>query len=71
MKTVIVIRNINENEELEARFESDVMPMAKYFADCWAKRNGYRLIKSPRKIAELFPCHRIAVSKSEVIFYAV
>lgn len=70
MKQVKVIKNIGSDEELETVFTSDTMPMAIHFAESWAKRNGYKLVKSPAKIAQLFPaCHRVAVSKDEKIFY--
>ncbi len=72
MKKVIVIQNVGIDEELETVFSSDVMPMAIHFAESWAKRNGLKLVKSPAKIAQLFPvCHRVAVDKSEKVFYAV
>jgi hypothetical protein len=72
MNQVTVVRNLSEDEEQEVIFRSDTLPMCKHFADVWAKRNGYKLVKSPAKIAQLFPaCHRVACSKNEVIFYAV
>jgi hypothetical protein len=72
MKYVKVIQNVGENEEIETTFSYEVMPMAIHFAECWAKRNGYKLVKSPAKIAQLFPaCHRVAVNKDEKIFYAL
>ena len=70
-KTVIVVRELGMFEE-EFRFHADTLPLAKHFADKWAKQHDYKLIKSPAKIAEMFPaCHRVACNKNEVIFYAV
>lgn len=69
-KKVIVIRDLGMYEE-EVIFTADTFPMAKYFAEKWAKRGGYKLIRSAKKIAELYPaCHRVACNETEVIFYA-
>ena len=68
-KTVRVIRQSGDYD-LETHFTSDCFPMAIHFAESWAKRNGYKLVKSPKKIAELFPlCHQVAVNDDEKVFY--
>ena len=69
MKQVRVIKEVGYTDE-ETIFTADCMPMAIHFAEQWARRNGYELIKSPAKIAQLFPaCHQVAVSKDEKVFY--
>lgn len=70
MKVVRVIHNVGTDEEDEFTFTSDTMPMAIHFAEHWAKLNGFKLVKSPAKIAQLFPsCHRVSTSRNEKIFY--
>jgi len=72
MKKVTIIYNLPNNWEEEFIFRDDCFPMAKHFADVWAKHNNFKLVKSPKKIAELFPgCHRVACNQDEVVFYAV
>ena len=70
IKEVIVVKDHMYDCE-EIVFTADTMPMAKHFADVWAKRNGYKLVKSPAKIAELFPTHLVSSHKNQVIFYAI
>ena len=73
MKQVKVIKNVLVNGEVmedEYTFTADCFPIAIEYAERWAKRSGYRLIKSPAKIAQVFAgCHRVAVSKDEKVFY--
>lgn len=68
-KVIVVIRDMGMYED-EIRFTADTFPMAKHFADKWAKQNGFDLIKSPAKIAETYPaCRRVACNKNEIIWY--
>lgn len=68
MKTVRVIKQDGEWDN-ETHFTSDTFPMAIHFAESWAKRNGYKLVKSAKKIAELFACHQVACNRDEKVFY--
>ena len=70
-KRVIVVRDLGMFEEEEVVFSSDTLPMAKHYACRWAKSNGYKLIKSPAKIAKMFSPYRTPCNKNEVIWYAV
>lgn len=70
MKEVIVVKEFGYEAE-EVIFTADTMPMAKHFADKWAERNGYKLIKSPAKIAQMFPIHLVPSHKNQVVFYAI
>ena len=68
-KVVRVIQNVGFNGEIELSFYSDTLPMAIHFAESWAKRQGFKLVKSPAKIAALFPVYRVSTSRNEKIFY--
>lgn len=72
MKRIIVVQNLSDYEELETVFHDDCFPMAIHFAEVFAARKGMRLVRSPKKIAQMFPaCHRVACSPNEKVFYLV
>ena len=72
MKKITVIQNLGNDYEQETIFMSDCFPMAIHHAEVFAKRNGLKLIRSPKKIRELFHSgYRVACSSNEKIFYAI